>query len=310
MDYFIYTDTSLPQETIAKMPQMKIYLKGTTALSYNQIEERAKKTKDPNELFLATLCLVARAAKKAMPRAKMVSPTTQFEDIFQAGALGLFQACKNFKRKHKSKAKFTSFAHPHIHGRICSEAIYKERFFHLPEDIEAKLCNPLDPEHERSKDTKDYPKSLETVDTTTIPSPEKQPWEVAAYSMQVERLHNCIARLNPQQKTIIKQYFGIGGNNKTLKQIGSDLGLTKARIRQILKETIKTLKKYYLFTKKEAPELNTIVASSRKLQAQRIIQRAKEKAKALKDREKISKKGTGPTIHIFGSQNGRTNAKK
>ena len=57
-------------------------------------------------------------------------------------------------------------------------------------------------------------------------------------SREIER---ALGQLTPREADILKQFFGIGGPEKTLEEIGIELGLTRERVRQIKEKAIKRL---------------------------------------------------------------------
>ncbi len=54
--------------------------------------------------------------------------------------------------------------------------------------------------------------------------------------------HTLINNLNLREQNIIKKYFGINCESKTLEEIGLELNLTKERVRQIKEKTLKKLR--------------------------------------------------------------------
>lgn len=54
--------------------------------------------------------------------------------------------------------------------------------------------------------------------------------------------HTLINNLNLREQNIIKKYFGINCESKTLEEIGDELNLTKERVRQIKEKTLKKLR--------------------------------------------------------------------
>ena len=48
--------------------------------------------------------------------------------------------------------------------------------------------------------------------------------------------------LDDREKTIIQDYFGISGENRTLEEIGSEFNLTKERVRQIKEKALRKLR--------------------------------------------------------------------
>ena len=57
-------------------------------------------------------------------------------------------------------------------------------------------------------------------------------------SREIDR---ALGQLTPREAEILKQFFGIGGPEKTLEEIGVELGLTRERVRQIKEKAIKRL---------------------------------------------------------------------
>lgn len=59
-----------------------------------------------------------------------------------------------------------------------------------------------------------------------------------------EKLGNWLEQLNDKQRTVVKRRFGIGGVEKaTLEQIGSEIGVTRERVRQIQIDALRRLRK-------------------------------------------------------------------
>lgn len=57
-------------------------------------------------------------------------------------------------------------------------------------------------------------------------------------AMEIDR---ALAQLTPREADILKQFFGIGCSEKTLEEIGVELGLTRERVRQIKEKAIRRL---------------------------------------------------------------------
>ncbi len=58
-------------------------------------------------------------------------------------------------------------------------------------------------------------------------------------STEVER---ALQQLNERERGIVKMFFGIGGPELTLEEIGAKFDLTRERVRQIKEKAIKRLK--------------------------------------------------------------------
>jgi RNA polymerase primary sigma factor len=57
-----------------------------------------------------------------------------------------------------------------------------------------------------------------------------------------EKLFSIMRVLDEREKTIIEDYFGISGQNRTLEEIGNEFNLTKERVRQIKEKALRKLR--------------------------------------------------------------------
>jgi RNA polymerase primary sigma factor len=72
-----------------------------------------------------------------------------------------------------------------------------------------------------------------------IPEPEEQ----ATANLLREQLKRTLESLTPRERRIIELRFGLGNErSRTLVEVGTELGLTKERIRQIEKEALTKLR--------------------------------------------------------------------
>lgn len=55
-------------------------------------------------------------------------------------------------------------------------------------------------------------------------------------------LEGIFSDLNPKQKKILNERFGLKGGKRTLQAVGDDLNVTRERVRQIENQTVKTIK--------------------------------------------------------------------
>lgn len=62
-----------------------------------------------------------------------------------------------------------------------------------------------------------------------------------AESLLIE-INRALSTLTPRESEIVKLFFGIGGQEMTLEEIGVKFGLTRERVRQIKEKAIKKLK--------------------------------------------------------------------
>jgi RNA polymerase primary sigma factor len=75
------------------------------------------------------------------------------------------------------------------------------------------------------------------------------PEETTAESMRSTELANALSRLNPRMRLVIAMRFGLDGQTpRTLEQVGSELGITRERVRQLESRALRELRS-------QAPEL-------------------------------------------------------
>ena len=75
------------------------------------------------------------------------------------------------------------------------------------------------------------------------------PEETTAEAMRATELANALARLNPRMRLVIAMRFGLDGQTpQTLEQVGSELGITRERVRQLESRALRELRN-------QAPEL-------------------------------------------------------
>jgi RNA polymerase primary sigma factor len=75
------------------------------------------------------------------------------------------------------------------------------------------------------------------------------PEETTAESMRSTELANALSRLNPRMRLVIAMRFGLDGQTpQTLEQVGSELGITRERVRQLESRALRELRN-------QAPEL-------------------------------------------------------
>ncbi len=57
-----------------------------------------------------------------------------------------------------------------------------------------------------------------------------------------KEIDRALDTLSPREKDIIRMFFGIGGPERTLEEIGQEFGLTRERVRQIKEKAIRRLR--------------------------------------------------------------------
>jgi RNA polymerase primary sigma factor len=76
------------------------------------------------------------------------------------------------------------------------------------------------------------------------------PEETTAEAMRSRELANALAQLTPRMRLVISRRFGLEGQApQTLEQVGSELGITRERVRQLESKALRELRS-------QAPELS------------------------------------------------------
>ena len=69
------------------------------------------------------------------------------------------------------------------------------------------------------------------------------PEETTAVTMRSTELANALAALNPRMRLVIAKRFGLDGQApQTLEQVGSELGITRERVRQLESRALRELR--------------------------------------------------------------------
>ena len=60
--------------------------------------------------------------------------------------------------------------------------------------------------------------------------------------METQAVRSLADRLEPRERVVLESHYGLGRSPRTLKEIGSDFGITPERVRQIEKEALEKLR--------------------------------------------------------------------
>ena len=164
------------------------------------LQEQALAVK--NQIIRANLRLVVSIAKRH------VGPSNNFFELVSDGNMSLIRAVEKFDYARGNKfSTYASWAIMKNYARTIPEENYRrDRFVTGHEEMfEAAADNRID-EHE---------------------------YESALKRMQ-EAIRGMLDRLDDREKLIITSRFGLGeASERTLEQLGRELGITKERVRQI-----------------------------------------------------------------------------
>jgi RNA polymerase primary sigma factor len=235
---------------------------------FEQIRERARQA--TNHMIQANLRLVVSVAKGH------IGWGVPLPDLIQEGSIGLMQAVRKFD--HRRGYKFSTYATPWIWQAIDRAVDDQSRMVRLPghvvdaltklgrarnslaqklgrQPIEKELASetglPSKKIESLLKMVSSGPVSLDTpvgedgsqlgdfIADQAIPQPE----EKATVSLLGEELNRTLESLTSRERRIIELRFGLGNErSRTLAEVGTELGLSKERIRQIEKEALAKLR--------------------------------------------------------------------
>jgi RNA polymerase primary sigma factor len=187
-----------------------------------RLQEEALAVK--NQVIRANLRLVVSIAKRH------VGPSNNFFELVSDGNMSLIRAVEKFDFSRGNKfSTYASWAIMKNFARTIPEENYRrDRFVTGHEEMfEAAADNRTD-EHE---------------------------YESALKRMQ-EAIKGMLDRLDDRERLIITSRFGLGGTaERTLEQLGRELGITKERVRQIESRGVEKLRKIAGEQKLELPML-------------------------------------------------------
>jgi len=235
---------------------------------FEQVRERTRQA--TKHMIQANLRMVVSVAKGHNDRGV---PLT---DLIQEGNIGLMQAVQKFD--HRRGYKFSTYAIPWIWQAINRAVNDQSRIVRLPghliEDLTklARARNSLaqklgrqPTDKELASETGLLPKKIESLLKLSSRGPVSfetpvgeegselgdfiadqailQPEEQSTASLLREELSRTLESLTPRERRVIELRFGLDDEySRTLAEVGTELGLSKERIRQIEKEALAKLR--------------------------------------------------------------------
>lgn len=235
---------------------------------FEQIREKARQA--TNHMIKANLRLVVSVAKRHIGWGVPLS------DLIQEGNIGLIRAVQKFD--HRRGYRFSTYAIPWIWQAINRAVDDQSRIVRLPGHVVDELTKlartrknlaqklgrqPI--EKELASETGLTSKKMESLlklssgGSVSFETPvgeegsqlgdfiadqaSLQPEEQSTASLLREELSKTLESLTPRERRIIELRFGLGNEySRTLAEIGTELGLSKERIRQIEREALTKLR--------------------------------------------------------------------
>jgi RNA polymerase primary sigma factor len=256
---------------VLRSPEFRDKLEGRRseiAKHFEQIREKARQA--TRHMIQANLRLVISVAKGHEGWGIPLS------DLIQEGNIGLMQAVRKFD--HRKGCKFSTYAVPWIWQAINRAVDDQSRMVRLPGHVVDDLTKlararnnlaqklgrqPID--EELASETGMPPKKIESLLKAISSKPFSldapvgeegsqigdfiadqagpRPEEQSTASLLREELRKTLESLTPRERRIIELRFGLGNEySRTLEEVGTELGLSKERIRQIEKEALAKLR--------------------------------------------------------------------
>jgi RNA polymerase primary sigma factor len=235
---------------------------------FQRIGEMGRQARD--RMIQANLRLVVSVAKGHLGWG------VPLPDLIQEGNIGLMQAVRKFD--HRRGTRFSTYAIPWIRQAVNRAVNDKSRMVRLPGHVVEQLTKLGKARSGLAQKLGREPTEKELISEVHLPSKKiklllelisggtvsldtpvgedgcqlgdfiadqmiVRPEEQAAASLLREELSKTLGSLTPRERRVIELRYGLGNeHSRTLVEVGTELSLTKERIRQIEKEALTKLR--------------------------------------------------------------------
>ncbi len=194
-------------------------------------------------------------------------------DLAQEGMLGLIRAVEKFdwRRGYKFSTYGTLWIQQSIQrglqnsGRTIRIPVHigqrERKVRRFERELAARLGrDPSDAEiaaeaelpEEQVHEVRDLARSLASLDQPIgedgetafgdlLPSDRPGPEEEVGATLEEERVHEVVEKLPEAERTVVKLRFGLGGEARTLRQAGAELGVSAERAAQLEERALRRL---------------------------------------------------------------------
>ncbi len=173
-----------------------------------------------------------------MKVAQSMNQDDHYEDLLQAGRIGLFYASQNYNPA--KGVPFIKYAGWWVRKEMLRYLTYNSRTIRLPQNVQLAAAKGDFDVMTNTISTNYQINENQTIEDLIANEPilsdlsNEHPW--------FDRLPYLLKKLSEIESKVLKMYYGLNIDKKmTLQEIGDEMGLTRERIRQIHSKAIKKL---------------------------------------------------------------------